>query len=227
MALTLPDVRLRCSVDSWFLSLVEPIAFSDSNTQGPVGSADPALFHRVRRHLQVSVGPSRSDRRGHRVLAEAGASDHAPGEPSPVLTAPVPDHHQGRCRGNSEHARPDQARLHRRPPRSEVRRRNYPLHRGLLQQLSPALRTRLPAAQRSLQWLSTASLGTLEESTNSAVRNPRGNPDGRVEVWQQDKTGSTIPPTPSQTTDLQKPALSNEDETPAARVLLIQSSCRA
>ena len=51
--------------------------------------------------------------------------------------------------------------------------RRHSLHRGVLQQQAPSLRTRLPAAQRSPLWLSTASPGSVEESTNSAVRNHR------------------------------------------------------
>lgn len=51
--------------------------------------------------------------------------------------------------------------------------RRHSIHRGVLQQPAPPLRARLPAAQRSPLWLSTASPGSVEKSTNSAVRNPR------------------------------------------------------
>ena len=54
--------------------------------------------------------------------------------------------------------------------------RHHPLHRGVLQQSTPALSARLPTPQRSPLWLSTASLGSIKESTNSTVRNPRSSP---------------------------------------------------
>jgi hypothetical protein len=52
-------------------------------------------------------------------------------------------------------------------------RRHHPLYRRVLQQSMPTLRARLSPAQRSPLRLSAATIGSLEESANSAVRNTR------------------------------------------------------
>lgn len=59
--------------------------------------------------------------------------------------------------------------------RREIRgpQRHHPIHRRVLQQPSPALRARLPKAQRSPLWIPSASIGSVEGTTNSAVRNAR------------------------------------------------------
>ena len=59
--------------------------------------------------------------------------------------------------------------------RHEIRgpQRHHPIHRGVLQQPPPALRARLPLAQRSPLWIPSASIGSVDGTINSAARNAR------------------------------------------------------
>ena len=72
-------------------------------------------------------------------------------------------------------------------------KRRHPLHRRVLQQPAPALRAGLSPAQRSPLWLSAASLGSVEETINSAVRNPRGSSHVAVEADPSTILGSHRP----------------------------------